>query len=245
MHSIILVTMTIKSTVIASLLLVQSFQSTLAFAPAPRAAKTHGNGGAGIHHVTRTPWSTQLWYRALDQNDDETTMLKTANRVPVGFDMKKALAEQKGPTTAMNTPLIKALLANQGLILSLATAATYALLFFTAGGFSGPLSNMQDFVHWTGGPPSDMDLLTSIAVGVFGGAIPMLAFSNFIENSDNPAFANINFSTIIMCLTLFGRRQAPPQDLIPPELRGQTDCHDKVSGCGDSEFGTRKYYWIL
>jgi membrane protease YdiL (CAAX protease family) len=47
----------------------------------------------------------------------------------------------------------------------------------------------------------------------------MLAFSNFIENSDNPNFANINFSTIIMCLTLFGRRKAPPQDLIPPELR--------------------------
>jgi hypothetical protein len=210
--------MTIKSTLLTSLLLVQFFESTLAFAPAPRAAKPLGSV---VAIPTRaTPSSTQLGYRALDENDDDTTMLKTANRVPVGFDMKKALAEQ-GPTTAMNKPLIKALLFNQGLILNLATAATYAILFFTAGGFSGPISDMQNFIHWTGGPPSEMGLFTSIAVGIFGGAIPMLAFSNFLESSDNPAFANINFSTIIMCLTLFGRRRAPPQDLIPPELRGR------------------------
>jgi hypothetical protein len=32
-------------------------------------------------------------------------------------------------------------------------------------------------------------------------------------------FANLNFSTITMCLTLFGRRRAPPVDQLPPALQ--------------------------
>lgn len=193
----------------------------LAFAPVPSVSRIHEDG------VVIRPYSfkkmpapsTQLGYRALDENDDDTTMLRTAERTPVGFDMRKSLAEH-GATTAMNIPLIKALLVNQGFILLLGSVVTAALLF-SSGGFSGPLSNMREFVHWTGGPPSDMDFLTSVAVGAFGGAAPMLAFSNLVEKSDNPKFANINFSTIIMSLTLFGRRKAPPQDLLPPELRGK------------------------
>lgn len=198
----------------ASLIAVLQYsQNVLAFAPAPGVSNALKNGIA----IRST---TQLRYRALDENDDDTTMLKTATRVPLGYDMKKALAEQ-GPKTAMNIPLIKALLVNQGVILTLASVTTALLLFFTAGAFSGPLSNMQEFLHWTGGPPSGFDALTCVAVGVFGGAAPMLAFSNYVEQSDNPKFANINFSTIIMALTLFGRRKAPPQDLLPPQLRGQ------------------------
>ena len=200
------------------LTLLQSSQNALAFAPAPGLSKVLENVIVFHPKAAKIPL-TPLRYRALDEDDDETTMLKTANRVPIGYNMKKALAEQ-GPKTAMNKPLIKALLANQSLILGLATAVTYGLLFFTAGGFSGPISNMQEFVHWTGGPPSDMDFLTSFAIGALGGALPMLAFSNAVENSDKPEFANINFSTILMVMTLFGRRKAPPQDLLPPKLRG-------------------------
>jgi hypothetical protein len=48
----------------------------------------------------------------------------------------------------------------------------------------------------------------------------MLAFSNTIENSDKPEYANVNFSTILMVMTLFGRRTAPPQDFIPKKFQG-------------------------
>lgn len=34
------------------------------------------------------------------------------------------------------------------------------------------------------------------------------------------AFANVNFSTIVMSLTLFGRRSAPPPEFVPLEQRG-------------------------
>jgi membrane protease YdiL (CAAX protease family) len=194
-------------------------QHCLAFALVPGTSKAYGNGALIRPKPSMTPL-TPLRYRALEEEDDETTMLKTSDRVPIGYDMKKALAK-RGRATGMNGPLIKALLNNQALILSLATAVTYGILFFTAGGFDGPISNMEEFIHWTGGPPSDMDVATSVAVGAFGGALPMLVFSNAVENSDNPKFAQINLSTILMVMTLFGRRTAPPQDLLPPELRGQ------------------------
>lgn len=154
----------------AAVALLVCSQHVLAFTPVPRVARVVENGSRLAPNKNKMPPLTQLGYRALDENDEETTMLRTANRVPVGYDMKKALAEQQGPRTAMNTPLIAALLINQAVIVTLGIVATFGLLFFTAGGFSGPLSDIQDFVHWTGGPPSDMGLFTSVAVGAFGGA---------------------------------------------------------------------------
>jgi hypothetical protein len=159
-----------------------------------------------------------LQYRALDEDDDETVMIRTQNRAPkFGYDMRKAVAA-KAPKTAMNIPLIRALLANQSLILGIATVITYGLLLFTDG-FDG-ISNMRAFLHWTGGPPSDINPLTALGIGALAGAAPMLAFSNAIESSDKPEYANVNFSTILMVMTLFGRRKAPPQDFVPKQFQG-------------------------
>lgn len=195
--------------------------SQYASAFAPVTPKIHENGvlirSAKLSLIGRKTLAP-LQYRALDEDDDESVMIRTQNRAPkFGYDMRKAVAT-KTPRTAMNLPLIRALLANQSLILGIATAITYGLLLFTDG-FEG-ISNMREFSHWTGGPPSDMDPLTALGVGALAGAAPMLAFSNTIENSDRPEYANVNFSTILMVMTLFGRRKAPPQDLIPKQFQG-------------------------
>jgi len=176
---------------------------------------------------------TALRYRPLDQRDakqdegaDETTasaMLKIQTRAPPGFDMKSALAEtdgavdvQKMPKTGMNTALIRALLLNQGFILSVAVCGFAAALVSTSG--FDALNNLDAVVSWSGlenqmnGAVIDFGSWNSLAWGGIG-AVPLLALSNRIENSDRREFANINFSTIVMAMTLFGRRrQKQPVD---------------------------------
>ena len=215
----------------ASILSAQHVHHTTAFSPVPIAPKLHKHdallrpGHVTTAHTLVRKTLTPLRYRALDEDDDDTTMLKAQSRMPVGYDMRKAL--KKPPTkSAMNVALIKALLVNQSLILALATAATYGILLFTDG-FSG-LAQLGDMMHWSGGPLPDVDGPSSWAAGILA-AIPMLAFSTAVENSDNRAFANVNFSTITMVMTLFGRRKAPPKELIPDQMKGKPILTTKVS----------------
>jgi membrane protease YdiL (CAAX protease family) len=51
------------------------------------------------------------------------------------------------------------------------------------------------------------------------GALPSILIGSLIEQSDKRKFANTNFSTIIMVMTIFGRRRAPPKELIPQQYR--------------------------
>jgi membrane protease YdiL (CAAX protease family) len=168
---------------------------------------------------------TPLFYRELSEDDNETTMLQTQTRTPPGFKMRQALARQQmqrtPPKNAMNQMLLRALKLNQYLILALATASTAAFLFATQGGMDA-FSHLNELLRWTGEGPSIFDLTVTperLAWGV-GGALPMLGLSNLIENSDKRVFANINFSTIVMTMTLFGRRSLPPPEFIPPKFRG-------------------------
>lgn len=160
-----------------------------------------------------------LHYRELDDDDDDTTMLKVQTRAPPGFDMKDNLAN-RGTNSAMNVPLIKALLLNQAFIL-LAVSIVLSATFLATDGFHG-FAHVQEILHWGGKGGIDLTLSPlRLAIGVLG-ALPIIAFGNLIENSDNRAFANINFSTITMVLTLFGRRKVPPPDFIPKRLQGTT-----------------------
>jgi len=82
-------------------------------------------------------------------------------------------------------------------------------------------SHLNEIVKWTGGGSGLFDFKVStesLLMGI-GGAMPLLAFSNFIESSDKRTFANLNFSTIVLCMTLFGRRTVPPDDFLPPEYK--------------------------
>lgn len=184
-----------------------------------------------------------LWYRQLDEEDEEkdSAMLKVNSRTPFGFDVKKALLEhrekmkEKQPRNAINQPLIRALTTNQYLIVGLATAISSLIILFTQG--PSAFGHLDTILNWSGGNTEIFDMKLNIErllLGI-GAAMPLLAFSAAIENSDNRALANINFSTIAMCLTLFGRHSVPPDEFLPSQLK-------KTGTGGQSKLQTTKRY---
>lgn len=188
-----------------------------------------------LHYGPKTitshyPRVQPLWYRELDDEDSESdpAMIKVKSRAPPGYDMKKAIQQQyspqlsggPSPRNGINQFLIRALTLNQYLILALAMAISAVIVFFT-NGLSG-FSDLNEILQWSGGDVDVFDLNVTperLLIGV-GAAMPLLAISNIIENSDRRAFANINFSTITMCLTLFGRRSVPIDDFLPAQFKG-------------------------
>ena len=173
-----------------------------------------------LNHQQRTNSLPRLQYRELDEEDDNDVMLQVQTRAPPGFDMKETLAKQRASRSAMNVPLIRALLLNQGIILAIATALS-AVLILASDGFNG-FSNLNEIFRWSG--EGEFDLASTplpLLVGV-AGAVPIVLFGNLIEDSDNREFANINFSTIVMVMTLFGRRKSPPDEFLPDHLKGKT-----------------------
>jgi membrane protease YdiL (CAAX protease family) len=177
---------------------------------------------------SRFPRVQPLWYRELDDEDNENdpAMIKVKSRAPPGYDMKKAIQQQQytpqgiPPRNGINQFLIRALTLNQYLILAIAIAIS-AVIIFIKTGFAG-FEDLNDILQWSGGTVDAFDLNVTperLLIGV-GAAMPLLAISNIIENSDQRAVANINFSTITMCLTLFGRRSVPVDDFLPPQFKG-------------------------
>jgi membrane protease YdiL (CAAX protease family) len=179
---------------------------------------------------SRYPRDHPLWYRELDDEDSENdpAMIKVKSRAPPGYDMKKAIQQHyapprtggRPPRNGINQFLIRALTLNQYLILGIALVISAAIIFFK-NGLSG-FGDLNEVLQWSGGDVEVFDLNVTperLLIGV-GAAMPLLAVSNIIENSDRRAFANINFSTITMCLTLFGRRSVPIDDFLPAQYKG-------------------------
>ncbi|KAL3913652.1 MAG: hypothetical protein SGILL_006404 [Bacillariaceae sp.] len=170
---------------------------------------------------------TTLFYRKLDGSDDDATRLKLQSKLPPTFDARKALSEeeQKQPSSGMNTQFIVALLINQALILGIASALGAVVLLVTQG--PSAFSNLSQILHWEGLSPTSPNLFDltptpqRIAFGVIG-SIPLLISNYLIEQSDRRIFANINFSTITMVMTLFGRRSQPDPTFLPDNLKGRT-----------------------
>ena len=168
---------------------------------------------------------THLYYRPLDSDDDDMAKLQVQTRCPwFGFDfdktMKERLAEvqRQVPQSALNTPLITALLLNQVAIVVLASVV-FSIQLVSANGFS-VFSDLATILQWQGNthPFALGDAIPHWLIGVVG-ALPLIALSNAIEKSDNRLFANINFSTIVMTLTLFGSRTVPPPAFLPPGVK--------------------------
>lgn len=161
---------------------------------------------------------SRLWYRELDQDDNSDTLRKVQIRAPPGFDVKESLAQrnrgEKGPSSGLNILLIRALLINQGLILAIATVISLVLLFATDG--FDAFSHLNEIFRWSGVGDVDLWLTPNRLLIGAAAAIPIVAFGNLVEDSDQRIFANINFSTITMVLTLFGRRTKPPDVFLPP-----------------------------
>jgi membrane protease YdiL (CAAX protease family) len=196
-------------------------------------------GRIAIPGATRIrPDGLPLRYRALDEQDDDSAMLQVQTRTPPGYDPRKAVGESEFPTapggddapgrrrlprTAMNTRLILALLLNQGLVLAVASTLAGAALFATSGGLAA-FGNLNELLRWTGTGPDVWDLTITgerLLWGI-GGALPLLVLNAVWESSDDRRLANINFSTIAMVMTLFGRRTALPDEFRPASWKGQT-----------------------
>lgn len=135
--------------------------------------------------------------------------------------MKKEV-QQAGPqssrTTGLNQPLVKALLLNQVITIVVGTVVAALTLAFSDG--FGALGHFSEIAQWV---EPNVGLFAGVNPFVLGaiGSIPSIVIGNFVENSDEQAFANTNFSTIIMVQTLFGRRRAPPDEFLPPQVRGK------------------------
>eukprot|EP00538_Stauroneis_constricta_P002291 CAMPEP_0119547838 /NCGR_PEP_ID=MMETSP1352-20130426/1873_1 /TAXON_ID=265584 /ORGANISM="Stauroneis constricta, Strain CCMP1120" /LENGTH=511 /DNA_ID=CAMNT_0007592893 /DNA_START=218 /DNA_END=1753 /DNA_ORIENTATION=+ len=194
--------------------------------------------------------SSSLNYRPLEQDDvaaESGVLRKVQERTPPGFDVGSTIKdadetakevaatkdnkkEPDSPTnlprlnrkpTAMNLLLIQALVFNQQLILGLGTVLTMAVLFFSDG-FSS-FFNYQNIMGWSGtnGVPM-LGIGNDFLFGALA-ALPIIAFGKLVENSDNRDLANLNFSTITMVMTLFGRRTVPPATFLPTPLKDKTN----------------------
>lgn len=168
-----------------------------------------------------------LKYRELDDDDPETVGITVQTRTPPGFSTKDALKlqlQEQTPRSGVNVPLVRAILLNQILILALASAVAAVLLTITNGGFDW-MTYASNIFDWTG-KGNEVDLFdftittSRLGTGVLG-AIPVIVLGSAIERSDKREFANVNFSTIIMVMTLFGRRTKPKPEFLPPRLRNK------------------------
>lgn len=153
---------------------------------------------------------TLLYYRVHDESDDEHAISKLRTRAGPTFQRSDvSFPAARSPVVGINTPLIISLILNQLTILAFAAGITSAFIFFTGN---------QDFLsdgvlNWSGlndAPSADFDLsITPLRFmqGVLG-AMPTIALSLKIEQSDDRKFASTNFSTTLMVMTLFGRRRS-------------------------------------
>ena len=110
---------------------------------------------------------------------------------------------------AINVPIIVSLFANQFAILTFAAGLTAFYVLFSG---NGEQFLSEGLLNWTGNVDisKSYELDFSVTPGrlLQGciGAVPTIAFSNYIANSDDRRFATTNFSTIFMVMTLFGLR---------------------------------------
>jgi hypothetical protein len=164
---------------------------------------------------------SSLKYREHDAGDTGTSLLKLDTRTPpLVYDVKEHITPQPLRKTGINFPLIFAILANQALVFVGASLLTVGSLFFTDG--LSVFAHLPETFHWVGGEEtSSLEFGVSYSQFLLGflGSLPSIFIGSLIERSDKRKFANTNFSTIIMVMTVFGRRNAPPKEFIPEQYR--------------------------
>ena len=178
--------------------------------------------------ISRLP---PLYYRELDDGDADTSAgIKVQSLTPPGYSTREALeiqAQAPAPKSGVNTALLRAIITNQVFILGLASVASAGILTFTDGlGWIQQLPSILDWglsQHQRGVNLFDFVApITPMRLGEgFLGSLPLIALGSSIERSDKREFATVNFSTIFMVMTLFGRRMKPDDEFLPPRLRGQ------------------------
>jgi membrane protease YdiL (CAAX protease family) len=148
-----------------------------------------------------------LFYREHNDGDEDATMLKLAIRAGPTFKKEEIKPKSETSREGINSPLLFALVTNQVFVLGTAIIMT-SIYLVVSGDAQFP---HEGILNWSGlksSPSAAMDLsLTPMRFlqGVLGSLFPLMVGSS-IEKSDDRRFANANFSTIFMVMTLFGRR---------------------------------------
>lgn len=175
-------------------------------------------------HYFQAKRLSPLKYREHEASDTGTTLLKLDTRTPpVVYDVKKDITPQSLRKTGINIPLVLAILANQALVFFGASFLAVGSLFFTDG--LSIFAQLPETFRWVGGDvTSSAEFGVSSSQFLFGavGSLPSIFIGTLMERSDKRKFANTNFSTIIMVMTIFGRRNAPPKEFIPEQYRNMS-----------------------
>lgn len=218
--------MTIKQAICWAICHLLVISGVTCFSPSPIPSLS-----AKFAHQRKNSRLPPLHYRELDDDDADTSAgIKVQSLTPPGYSTREALeiqAQATAPKSGVNTALLRAIITNQVFILGLASVASAGILTFTDGlGWIQHLPFILDWgpsQHQGGVNPFDFVApITPMRLGEgFLGALPLIALGSFIERSDKREFATLNFSTIFMVMTLFGRRMKPDDAFLPPRLRGQ------------------------
>lgn len=165
--------------------------------------------------------SSAIFYRPHSVEDGEDAISKLRLRTSPIFKKRDLQKPEKSEakqlpavdkTPGINFALILSLLLNQFGILTFASGLTAFYVLFSG---NGDQFLTEGILNWTGGSWTslqnsgfnlDLPINPIRVVEGFLGAIPIIAFSSFIEKTDDRRFATTNFSTIYMVLTLFGLR---------------------------------------
>lgn len=156
--------------------------------------------------------SHQLWafqvspflrFRNEGPSNEETT---SPTNLPVINQATKPTSVQEVGRQDQSTLLIRAILLNQAAIFLLATAMA------TVASFMGGSPQGLASLHWNSGLEfrslfdwniNELRLLESILA-----TIPMVIIGNAVEKSERRDASHVNFSTVNMVISLFGRRKS-------------------------------------
>lgn len=184
-----------------------------------------------IAHETKVQHHTSvLFYRVHDMEDHDDSISKLRVRTSPTFKKSDLVQEQQSPNeikasitkrAGINVPLILSLFLNQFMMLTFASGLTAFYILFSGNGEQFLSEGILNWTgSWNGLQSADLDFsITPIRImqGSLG-AIPIIAFGNFIEKSDDRRFATTNFSTLYMIITLFGLRTRSQSD---DKLKGE------------------------
>lgn len=148
-----------------------------------------------------------LNYRDTEHDSDELVTRKPDTR-NAAFQKSSTAKKTVAPSSGQGSHhlvTVRSLATSQAIILTLTTLITMAALFFNGHGFN------INSVHWNGSNDFfslwDLRLTPTRLVEGVAAAMPMIYFGSMLEHSDRRDASHVNFSTINMVMTLFGRRQ--------------------------------------
>lgn len=138
-------------------------------------------------------------------DSQETTVVSTSSSDTTRHD--HGAAQHSRQSQSMD--LIRAIWMNQGAILLFGTTLATVATFVASGGAAVGLSSL----HWNGAASdfhsffdwnlNELRLLEGVLA-----TIPMVALGSLVEKSDRREASQVNFSTINMVISLFGRRKS-------------------------------------